>query len=349
MLLVDTLLSLEFKEDIGDEGRNSDVHIAYDPQLNADLVVKIIDKSDFNNEDDFFKEAQMLYATQHPNIMEVKYASQDEKNIYLAMQYFKNGSLNSLMNERYLTVKEIIKYSLEFLSGIHFMHTKKLIHFDIKPTNILISNSNKAVVTDFGLSKYLNDSGFATPDKLYPLHIPPEAFVFGKQSFFTDVYQAGLTIYRMCNGDDFFKDQLNKLNINTNGELGEAIKKGKFPKRDSFLPHIPDKFQRIIKKALIPDVKSRYETVLDMINDISGVEEEANWVYTEDTNKSSQWTKENDTHIFKLNLFKESNNWVTFGEKIRKSDGNSRKVTKWCNNEYTSKEEAYKHLKQLMQ
>lgn len=66
----------------------------------------------------------MLYATEHPNIMGVKYATQDEHYIYISMDFYKNGSLNSLLQKRFLTVREIIKYSLEFLSGLHFMHTK---------------------------------------------------------------------------------------------------------------------------------------------------------------------------------------------------------------------------------
>lgn len=209
----DTILKLEFKKEIGVEGRNSTVYIAYDPQLDTDLVIKKISKTDFTKVEEYFTEAQMLYFTQHPNIMPVKYASQDEQNVYIAMEFMEKGSLNSIIEEQFLTPREIIKVSLEFLSGIHFMHAKKLVHFDIKPTNILINNANKAIVTDFGTSKYLNDFGLARPDKLYSLHIPPEKFDFGHFSFFSDIYQAGLTIYRMCNGNKFFKEQLTDLNI----------------------------------------------------------------------------------------------------------------------------------------
>lgn len=350
MLNVDTILRLTFKEEIGHEGRNSKVHKAYDPQLDTELVVKKINKTEFTREEEYFNEAQMLYASEHPNIMGVKYATQDEKHVYITMDYFKNGSLNSVIEKRFLSVYEIIKYSLEFLSGIYFMHTKKLVHLDIKPTNILISDANKAVVTDFGLSKYLNENGFADPGKTYLLHIPPETFEFGKYSYFTDIYQAGLTIYRMCNGNEFFKDQLEKLNITTNTELIEAVRKGKFPKRDAFLPHIPDKFQQIVKKAIQPDVTLRYETVLDMINAISSIEVKSNWLYNEVGNGRSYWVKENDKHKFILSLkLIEEGKWITEGKRLNKLTGKEQRINKWYTDGYSNKEEAFKSIKKLLQ
>lgn len=348
MLIVDTLLRLEYGEEIGQEGRNSTVNKAFDPQLNTELVVKKIKKSEFTKEEDFFNEAQMLYATAHPNIMGVKYATQDEDYIYLSMDFYRNGSLNSLLEKRFLTVKEIIKYSLEFLSGIHFMHTKNLIHFDIKPTNILLSNSNKAIVTDFGLSKYLNESGFAQPDQLYPLHMPPEAFETGKYSIYTDIYQAGLTIYRMCNGNRHFRQQFQDLNIQSPNQLAEALRRNKFPKKNNFLPHIPDKFQQIVKKALTNNVTLRYETVLDMINEISSIEENWNWVYTENENNHSVWCKENENYNFVLTLTQDNEQWKTIGSKIRKSDERTNRVTKWCTSGYNNKEDAFKEIKKLL-
>ncbi|WP_062515683.1 serine/threonine-protein kinase [Halobacillus sp. KGW1] len=349
MLMVNTLLRVSLEEDIGQEGRNSNVHIAFDPQLDARLVIKKIPKSDFTQAEDFFNEAKMLYATTHPNIMGVRYATQDKENIYISMDYYKNGSLNSLMSKKHLTVKEIVRYSLEFLSGLHFMHTKNLVHFDIKPTNILLNDANRAVVTDFGLAKYLNENGFANPDKSYPLHIPPETFKFNKSSTFSDVYQAGLTIYRMCNGNEFFHDQYRKLNITNSDELAEAIIKNKFPKRNSFLPHIPNKFQQIIKKAINPNVEERYESVLEMMNDLSTVDCKFDWRYNQHTNTHSSWTRENETHIFVLELKKDDDEWFTEGRRIRKSDNKTNKMNKCFTNGYNTKDEAFKSVKALLE
>ncbi|MFC0271451.1 serine/threonine-protein kinase [Metabacillus herbersteinensis] len=352
MIVTNTLLQLQIQEEIGHEGRNSKVNKAYDPQLATMFVVKKIPKSDFSSVNEFFIEAQMLYAVQHPNIMGIKYATQDEHSIYLAMDYLKKGSLNALLEERSLTVREIIKYSLEFLSGIHFMHTKNLVHFDIKPTNILINDADKAVVTDFGLSKYLNEQGFAYPEKLYDLNIPMEAFDKAVGfSLYTDIYQAGLTIYRMCNGNNFLREQYNKFEISTGEDLLEILKKEKFPKKEAYLPHIPVKLRNIIKKSLAIDPIKRYETILDMINEISLIDEYLDWSYNEITNEHSEFVKQNEdsTNTLKIVLTKSDENvWLTEGFKIKNSDGKRTKVTKWNSDGYNTKDEAFKAIEKLL-
>lgn len=346
MLMIDTWLSLKLKKEIGQEGRNSKVYIAHDPQLNASLVAKKIEKLEFSNPDKFFSEAQMLYAAEHPNIMNIRYASQDKDYVYITMDFYKNGSLSKLMEKKYLTVREIVKYGLEFLSGIHYMHTKNLVHFDIKPNNILISDSGKAVVTDFGLAKYLNEDGFAIPEKIYPLHMPPERFEFGIFSKFSDVYQAGLTLYRMCNGDNFFKSQLQELGIESREDLAEAIHKGKFPKKHSYLPHIPTKLQRLIKKSLEIDVTKRYNDILDLINALCVIDEKLDWRYNEYTNAHSEWVLENDTHIYRIILKQNDNGlWDTEGIRTKKENNKSNRVSKWCHNGYNTKVEAYNKMR----
>lgn len=73
-------------------------------------------------------------------------------------------------------------------------------HFDIKPNNIMISNRNEAMLSDFGLSQLVNEESRAAPEFGYHFHVPPEYFSLSTNDYnFTyDIYQAGLTIYRMC-------------------------------------------------------------------------------------------------------------------------------------------------------
>ncbi|MBG9826045.1 serine/threonine protein kinase [Bacillus safensis] len=345
----DTILKLEFKKEIGVEGRNSTVYIAYDPQLDTDLVIKKISKTDFTKVEEYFTEAQMLYFTQHPNIMPVKYASQDEQNVYIAMEFMEKGSLNSIIEEQFLTPREIIKVSLEFLSGIHFMHAKKLVHFDIKPTNILINNANKAIVTDFGTSKYLNDFGLARPDKLYSLHIPPEKFDFGHFSFFSDIYQAGLTIYRMCNGNKFFKEQLTDLNIKKAEELADAISSNKFPNKKKFLPHIPKELRNIITKSLSINVEDRYQSVLEMMNDLAKLENKLDWGYNEITNTHSIVSFKTDTHLSEVSVLRsDSGQWCTEGYKIRLADGKRTKINKFFIKNLKTKQDAFEAIYKIL-
>jgi serine/threonine protein kinase len=146
--------------EIGQEGKNSTVHVVNDPNLNAQLVIKTIPKSSLNVAE-YFSESQILYLSSHPNVVPVHYACEDADSIYIAMPYFQKGSLNVLMSNKSLTVREIIKYACQFLSGLHNIHSKRLIHFDVKPDNILLSDSDEALISDFGLSRHTDYSGLA--------------------------------------------------------------------------------------------------------------------------------------------------------------------------------------------
>jgi serine/threonine protein kinase len=146
-------LSFHIVDEIGQEGKNSRVFTATDIQLNANIVVKKMIKTDFSSVDDFFLEASFLYLSSHPNVVPIHYACQDTEHIYLAMPYFDKGSLKRKMQGGELSVRDIIVFSTQILSGLNNIHSKKLIHFDVKPDNILFSERGEALLSDFGLTK----------------------------------------------------------------------------------------------------------------------------------------------------------------------------------------------------
>ena len=158
--LTEAKLNFELRNKIGDGGE-AEVYEAFDPQLNATLAVKKIPITSFTDKDLFFEESRKLYLTNHHNVVDIIYACQDDDYVYLAMAFYKNGSLKALIDQRFLTSREVIRYSLQFLSGLNNIHSKGLIHFDIKPENILINNSNQALISDFGLAQYTVHYGFA--------------------------------------------------------------------------------------------------------------------------------------------------------------------------------------------
>lgn len=92
-------VAFEFKGEIGHEGKNSTVFVAHDKQLDAEIAVKKVAKSalDVNV---FFDEAKILYMSTHPNVVQVLYACQDNDFIYLALPFYANGSLKTLMRTR---------------------------------------------------------------------------------------------------------------------------------------------------------------------------------------------------------------------------------------------------------
>ncbi len=88
----------------------------------------------------------------HPNVVQIHYACYDADRIYLAMPYYRKGSVTSLITDKYMTVREIVTVGCQVLSGLHNIHSKGLIHFDVKPDNILLSDRGEALLSDFGLA-----------------------------------------------------------------------------------------------------------------------------------------------------------------------------------------------------
>lgn len=325
----DTVSFIKFKKikDIGEEGKNSNVFLAKDEQLGDDLVVKEMDKTKFKP-DEYFLESKMIYASKHPNIVDIQYASQNDDFLYLAMPYYENGSLNKLASQRFLTIREIIKCSLELLNGVSYIHSKGMLHLDIKPTNILMDRAGRAVLTDFGLSKYVDENGVADQAFNYTLHADPEWFSHSARTVQSDIYQVGLTLYRLCNGIDILSRQLKDKGIKTLDELSEVIKRGEFPDRHFFLPHVPAKLRNIIKKALQVDIDKRYSNTIELMNEIGQVSNNLDWVFT--TNSNIPYILESDKYTYTIKVDRPSNDIIC--TRTNKNTLKSNKITRYCYN-----------------
>jgi serine/threonine protein kinase len=288
-------------KEIGPVGQNSKTYIAHDHQLNAGVVVKEILKQRLDSPDNFFDESKALYASAHPNVVQIFYACQDANSIYLVMPYYKKGSVASLMQTRHLSVREILSLGCQMLSGLHNIHSKKLVHLDIKPDNILLSDRGEALLADFGLAKQLNLKGVAEQDRLYLRMIPPEGLFAQEYDVTFDVYQVGLTLYRMCNGNGAFDDQFqayNKGGFDMDGFRFD-VRNGRFPNRQLFQPHVPEKLRKIIRKCLETDRASRFQSTLAVSNALAEVDTKLDWFFTETADKRT-WKKDVDGTFYEL-------------------------------------------------
>lgn len=286
-------------EEIGQEGRNSKVFLAHDNQLDGEIVIKEITKQSGISYDEYFKEARLLYAHNHNNIVKVNYACEDDDNIYIAMPYYKNGSLKKQISKgKCLTTREAIRYSIQFLSGLNHIHSRGLIHYDIKPDNIMISNSNEAMLADFGLVLYTNPDGFANQEYFYTLHASPEMLLPDvKQTILSDIYQAGITMYRMVNGNDLFYTQ----QPSSAKEFADKVFKGIFPDRKLYLPHVPAKLRKIIKKCLDPIPSKRYSNALEIINALASIDENMDLKYSK-LPEAEVWTTQKNNWDYRIVL-----------------------------------------------
>ena len=199
---ISSKLNLKIIQKINSEGVNSALYIVEDEQLNCEMILKQIDKKKLKEYDRYFEESKKVSSLNHPNIIKINYATYDDDYVYITMPYYKNGSLNQMLDYKNLTVREIIKYSLDFLSAIYYMHDNNIIHCDIKPNNILINDKNQAILSDFGSAIRLDINGLGKLKNVYYKHIAPEQCFTSTVDKSIDIYQIGTTLYRMCNGNE---------------------------------------------------------------------------------------------------------------------------------------------------
>ncbi|MFB6272635.1 MAG: serine/threonine-protein kinase [Salinibacter sp.] len=297
-------LEIENEHEIGSgQAQNSTCYKSYDPQLEREIVAKYLDIHSMSGFDEYYQEARLLHRARHSNIAEVLYACQTDEHIIIVMDYYPGGSLKDVVQQDYLTVREVINYALEFLTGLHHVHTKDLLHFDIKPSNVLIDVTGRGRLADFGMAKLRNEAGLARPDALWPMHMPPEQAGAGRNeqvSTKSDIYQAGVTLYTMLNGFDHLQRQYQDLENESNPRAFEfAVADGNFPDRHDYLPHVPQHLRTIVDRAMNPQEAERYDSVLELMEGLARIDYSLDWKFDDqpaEQGVQKRWKSPFDNH-----------------------------------------------------
>lgn len=255
------------------EGMNSKVYLASDPQLAGTIAVKEVPKADFGNKVDlYFREAQAMYKTQHDNIVPVHYACATDTHVCIAMPFFKRGSFARLIHDGPAPASLVLSTGRAVLAALAQIHLRQLLHLDVKPSNVLLSDRGVPMLSDFGQAREMSPTGVATLPRLYHLAIPPEAYA-GVVAVPSDIYQAGLLLYRAANGDPHFRQQWSY----DHRKLKDDILKGRFPDRKRFMPHVPQRLRTTIRKALRVKPEERYQSATEFADALGKVACDLDW------------------------------------------------------------------------
>ncbi len=270
------------------EGMHSHVFLADDPQLAGQIAVKEIPKASFGNSPDlYYSEAQMMFQVEHPNIVRVQYACETKDQICLAMPFYPSGSLAARIRQNPLSPKDALRMADGVLKGLGRIHVKGCLHLDLKPSNVLFSKQDAAIVADFGQSRRVDSKGVVTISEMYRWALPPETILTSSATVESDLFQAGLLLYRAVNGDASYEQQKSIC-----GLLRTAICKGRFPNRNLFRPHIPKRLKTVIRKALRIEPSERYHSASAMADALAKIELPLNWEMRLNADNSTTWTAE---------------------------------------------------------
>jgi len=249
------------------EGGMANVYLAHDLILDRDVAVKIL-RGDLADDEKFVRrfqrEAIAASSLSHTNIVEMYDVGEDDGKYYIVMEYVEGKTLKSLVKKRGgLTLPEVIDIMTQLTSAISCAHDSNIIHRDIKPQNVLIKEDGIVKITDFGIAMALNSNELTqTNSVMGSVHyLPPEQANGKGATVKSDIYSLGIVMFELLTGKVPFKGE-NAVEI--------AIKqmKNQIPSVCNINSLIPQSVENIILKACAKNPKNRYNTVVEMYQDI---------------------------------------------------------------------------------
>ena len=259
----------ELLEKIGDGGM-AVVYKGKDKLLNRYIAVKIL-RPEFTKDatfvENFKRESQAAAGLSHPNIVGVYDVGREGNINYIVMELIEGDTLNKIIErEAPMDYRKVIDISKQVASALRVAHKNKIIHRDVKPHNIMVTNDGVAKLADFGIARAVNDATLSTGSKIVGSvhYFSPEQARGNYVDERSDIYSLGIVMYEMLTGKVPF-DGDNPVTVALK-HINEEI----VPPRE-LEPSIPPALERIVMKATNKFQTNRYANADELIQDLDNV------------------------------------------------------------------------------
>jgi len=259
------------------EGGMATVYKTYDTRLERDVAVKVIRTERLTIETmpralkRFEREAKSLGKLTHPNIVPVSDYGEYEGKPYLVMPYLPGGTLKQKMGKA-IPWQEAIQLLLPIAEALDYAHSQNMIHRDVKPANILLTQRGQPMLTDFGIAKVLDleetldltgtSAAVGTPE-----YMAPEQATAKFVDHRVDIYSLGVVLYEMVTGrKPFIADTPMAVLIKHATEP--------LPRPSQFVSNIPMRVEKVLLKALAKQPENRYQSMREMTNALEKLQRE---------------------------------------------------------------------------
>ncbi len=254
-----TLGKYRILEPLGSGGFGT-VYLAEDTWIDKRVALKIPHRQnlDFG---ELLREPRLLASLNHPNIVTVITAEKQDNVFFIVMEYVPGETLENLIAAKgAMDVATVLDYTCQIANAVEHAHGQGVIHRDLRPANVFVTEKGLLKVGDFGTSRFLEIAAHGTTVIGSPPYMAPEQFE-GRAVFASDLYSLGITMYQMLTGelpyDTPAPADLDRL------RRGELVR----PPR-SRNPQVPVAVNDIVMRALAGAVSDRYQRADDLLHDI---------------------------------------------------------------------------------
>jgi serine/threonine protein kinase len=233
------------------------VYLAEDTWIDKKVALKVPHRQnlDFG---ELLREPRLLASLSHPNIVTVLTAEKQDNVFFIVMEYVPGDTLEQIIErEGALDLPRVLDYTCQICNAVDHAHRQGVIHRDLRPGNVLVTEQGIAKVADFGTSRFLEIAAHGTTVIGSPPYMAPEQFQ-GKAVFASDIYSLGVTMYQMLTGSlPYATPAPSDMERLIKGELTTP------PRARN--QRIPSGISDIVMKAMAPEIAARYGRASDLL------------------------------------------------------------------------------------
>ncbi|HYF26349.1 MAG TPA: protein kinase [Baekduia sp.] len=266
-----TLLSGRYRLDarIGTGGMST-VFRALDTVLERQVAIKLMHRDIAGQADQlerFRREARAVAQLNHPHVVGVIDAGEDDGTPYIVFEYVDGETLKQRIRRHgRLPVAEAVAYAIEIARALGAAHDCGIVHRDVKPQNVLVDEEGSAKVTDFGIARTLDQDGLTADGRVLGTtdYVSPEQALGHSVTGQSDLYSLGVVLFEMLTGDVPFHGE---------NQVAVAMKhvREDIPDVQLLRPEVSSSLAAVLDRATHKDLAQRYSSDAELIADLEDV------------------------------------------------------------------------------
>ena len=268
-------------EKIGSGGMG-DVYSAEDSRLERRVALKVLPEEMAANRERlrrFRREVKAVAALNHPNIVTLYSVEEADELRFFTMELVEGRSLDQMIPSEGLPLSQFFDIAIPIADALTAAHERKVVHRDLKPTNVMVSDTGRVKILDFGLAKVATEEA-AEATGLPTQSLTQAGLIMGTVPYMSpeqvkgepldhrsDIFSLGVMLYEMCTGARPFTAK-------TSVELMSSIIRDNPSAVTEIKSELPRQLGRIVKRCLEKDSRRRYQTALDLSNELEELKSE---------------------------------------------------------------------------